>query len=65
MVQYETLLHRNSRSLAYEMNHSVLLNKAVSITYYIKKKSTDHALYKLQAIPANISSLMHLKTSAN
>ena len=46
MVEYETLLHRNSRSFAY--------NQA--------KKPTDHALYKLLAIPASI---MHLKTSAN
>ena len=41
-VQYETLLHRNSRSFAYEMHHykslimcsnAEILNKTVSITY--------------------------------
>ena len=42
MVQYETLLHRNSRSFAYEMHHykslimcsnAEIINKTVSITY--------------------------------
>ena len=40
----------------------MLLNKTVSSTLK-KSLSRDHAWYKLLAIPANISSLMHLKTS--
>ena len=55
MVEYETLLHRNSRSFAYKMHHRSLMS-------FKQKKPTDHALYKLLAIPANT---MHLKTSAN
>ena len=45
-MQYETLLHGNSRSFAYEMHHrSLIMRFSIKQSHY--KKSTDHALYKL------------------
>ena len=62
MVLYETLLHRNSRSFAYKLYHrSLIMSFSIKQSQLLSKKA--HRLYKLLAIPANISSL--LKTSAN